>query len=117
MFQYVCKKVSYDWVEYEYVNKRTGHVETTRLQAVNRAFAMKNDDFTGMLYKYKTAGKTTKAKIPSLPDSVFVHNDEILSDKAIDEILPEIDFDYYVRRAYERISEFIELEQVKKVYA
>lgn len=117
MFQYVCKKVSYDWVEYEYVNKRTGHVETTRLQAVNRAFAMKNDDFTGMLYKYKTAGKTTKAKIPSLPDSVFVYNDEILSDKAIDEILPEIDFDYYIRRAYERISEFIELEQVKKVYA
>ena len=29
MFQYVCKKVSYDWVEYEYVNKRTGPSSTT----------------------------------------------------------------------------------------
>ena len=114
LFQYVCKKGStYNWVEYEVVDKATGDITSTNMQSVNRAFAMKDQTKIGMLYKFKQDKKLAKAKIPSNVDSVFIHNDEILSDKAVDELLPQIDFDFYINRAYERINEFIETPSMK----
>ena len=50
-----------------------------------------------------------KAKISNLPDDIFIYNQEIMSDDIKAELSKKIDFDYYVRRSYERIKEFIPL--------
>lgn len=112
MFQYVCKKVSFDYLEYQR-NYNDGRVEIERLQAVNRAFAHKSDEFKGMVYKCRNAGKTTRAKVSNLPENVFVYDDEILSDEAYAKLEPMIDWDYYIKRGYERIREFIDLIEIK----
>lgn len=111
LFQYVCKKGTYEWVEYETYDKETKQKTVKQVDYLNRAFAWKNDEQTGMLYKCKAVGKTTRAKIPQKVESVFIYNDEILSDEAIDKLMPMIDYDYYIKRAYERIQEFIEMDE------
>jgi len=94
MFQYLCRPLSFDYLTFE----KDG--EVTRLQNVNRCFASKTP---GLIYK----NKGTKHNLyQNLPDSVFIYNNEILSDKAIDELINKIDFNYYIKRAYERINEF-----------
>ena len=59
-----------------------------------------------MVYKRKFDGK--KAKVSNLPDSVFVYNEEILSNETIKKLQDKIDYDYYVKRIQERILEFVE---------
>lgn len=114
MFQYVCKKVSYDYLEYQ-KNYKDGRVEIERLQNVNRAFALKSDEYTGMVYKCREVGKTTRAKVASLPDNCFVYDHEILSDSAYQKISGMIDWQYYIDRGYERIREFIKLIKIKDI--
>lgn len=106
MFQYICKKRSYSWLEFVSFNEKTNteHIETSGY--VFRAFANNDETTKGMVYKRKTKGKTLKAKIQNLPDNVFVYDDEILSENAVDILVNRIDYDYYVLRAYEKISEY-----------
>ena len=66
-----------------------------------------------MIYKCKSDGK--RAKVSNLPDSVFVYNEEILSDEAKQKLEQKIDYQYYVERAYERIQEFINIECIKEI--
>lgn len=113
MFQYCCRKNSFDWLEYEEINLENGEIKTIKLQHVNRAFAMKSDKCLGMIYKRKYVGKTTKAKAQNLPDSVFVYNHEILSKETVNKLVNEIDYDYYVKRIYERIKELIYIPIIK----
>ena len=113
MFQYIPKRLSFDWLEYEETDINTGDSSIERLQHINRAFAMKSDTITGMIYKCKNDGK--RAKVSNLPDSVFVYNDEILSDDAYKVLSEKIDYDYYVQRGYERIQEFVNIQQIKGV--
>lgn len=113
MFQYIPKRISFDWLEYESTNIQTNETSIEPLQHINRAFAMKNDEYRGMIYKCKNDGK--RAKVSNLPDSVFVYNDEILSDEAYAKLENRIDWDYYINRGYERICEFIELDYIKEV--
>lgn len=89
LFQYICKVQSYDYLTFE--NEKT----VVQLQKVNRCFASKE---AGMIYKNKT-GKHDKYS--NLPERVFVHNGEININ-----IKEKIDYNYYVRRAWERIDEF-----------
>lgn len=105
MFQYICRKLSFDYMEYESTDLTLGQTSIVRLQNVNRAFALKDDKTRGMVYKRKWDGK--KAKVSNLPDSVFVYNDEILSTEAKEHLKPRIDYDYYVTRIQERILEFV----------
>lgn len=112
MFQYICRRNSFDWLEYT-TTSVDGTVETTRLQHVNRAFAMKDETKVGMVYKRKKDGK--KQKGISIIKSVFVYNQEILSDEAVDKLIDKIDYDYYVKRAYDRIKEFINFPLIKDV--
>lgn len=114
MFQYVCKKQSFDYLEYQR-DFKDGRLIVERLQNVNRAFALKSDEYKGMVYKCRSVGKTTRAKVSNLPDNVFIYDEEILSDEAYAKIEPMIDFDYYVKRGYERILEFISLPQIKNI--
>lgn len=111
LFQYICKKLSFDWVEYERIDKSTGDVECISCQNVNRAFALKSETHTGMIYKYKHAkdkkgnNVVKRTKVSNLPSSVFIWNESILDD--VKSIQAMIDYDYYIKRAYERIDEFI----------
>jgi hypothetical protein len=101
MFQYICKPLTYDYLTFETSS------EVIKLQKVNRCFASKKE---GMIYKNKS---DKKAKYQNLPDSVFIYNQEILSDETIDKLVDKIDYNYYVKRAYERIGEFKkEFEQI-----
>ena len=117
MFQYICKPLSYDYLDYEktFVD---AHVEVEHLQHINRAFALKSDEYIGMIYKKRHVeekNKPSKAKIANLPDSVFVYNDEILSDKAVEYLHTQIDFDYYINRIYERLKEFVKIDELKEL--
>lgn len=113
MFQYVCKKLSFDWLEYESTNLLSGETTITRLQNINRAFALNDLSSVGMVYKRKADGQ--KAKVSNLPDSVFVYDEEILSEKTIDKLIERIDYRYYVDRAYERIQEFANISWIKDI--
>lgn len=114
MFQYICRPHSFDYLEYEKVYN-DNHVEVEKLQEVNRAFALNSCDYKGMVYKRKYEGKITKTKIACLPDSVFVYNNDIRDDNIIKQLQEKINYQYYVDRIYERIYEFIEHKDIKKI--
>ena len=111
MFQYCIKKNTYDWLQYEIINCNN-ELEIKKLQNVNRVFAWKNDN-RGMIYKCKNNGKHDK--VANLPDSVFVYNNEILSENTINKLIFNINYDAYIKRAYERILECINHNIIKKV--
>lgn len=111
MFQYICKPLSFDYLTYDLTT--SSGTTSEKLQSTNRAFAMKQSEGFGMVYKRKWTGE--QAKVSNLPDSVFVYNDEILSDKAVDELIDRIDYDYYIKRAYERILEFKDVKTLKGI--
>lgn len=117
MFQYICKKGSFSYVEYELTDIEKDKVlSTERMQNVNRAFALRqNENIRGMLFKCRPDGKTTRTKIGSLPDSVFVYNNDIHDEQAIKDIHELIDWQYYIDRAYERIQEFVNISELKGV--
>lgn len=115
MFQSICKKGTFEYVEYEHINPETTDIIVNRVQNVNRAFALKHECGKGMLYKRRKLGKTTKVKIGSIPDSVFVYNKDIHDEAAVKEIQSKIDYQYYVTRAYEVIQQFIDLPKLKEV--
>lgn len=113
MFQYICKKHSFHWVEYEEVDLN-GIATSTKLQHVNRVFASNNASVKGMVYKYKEEdGKIKRTKVSNLPDSVFVFNDNVTTNENIDVISNKIDWQYYIDRAYERIQEFYNRRYIK----
>lgn len=119
MFQYICKPQSYDYLDYE-KSYADGSTSVEHLQHINRAFALNSDEYVGMVYKKKdekVGKKATKAKIANLPDSVFVYNDEILSDEAIEKVQQQINYNYYVERIYERIKEFVAIKELRGIEA
>lgn len=106
-FQYICKKQSYDYCTYETTNLVTGETTYKEVGGLNRCFAKKYDNTIGMVYKHKQRnGKDVKAKIANIPDNVFICNDNILDEKTIKDISKDIDYDWYVNRAYNRLLEF-----------
>lgn len=94
LFQYICKPQTYDYLTFE---DGSG---VTKLQKVNRVFAGYDP---GNIYKIKQGKHDRYSR---LPDRVFVHNGEILSEGSVDALAPKINYGYYVARAYERIAEF-----------
>ena len=114
MFQFACKKLSFDYLELEEIDKDTGNIKTTRLQNVNRVFPAKKELERGIVYKHKERdGKHTKSKIAGLPENMFVYNGDIRGEETVKELDKRIDFDYYVNRIYERILEFVNIPKVK----
>lgn len=93
MFQYICKTLSYDYLSFE-----TGLI-VQKLQKVNRCFASKQEGFI-----YRNKG-TKHDSYPALPNKVFVFNHDL---KDLD--ASQIDYLYYVKRAYEKINNFVKLE-------
>ena len=61
-----------------------------------------------MIYKYKHRnGKLSKTKFASLPTNIFVYNEDINSNDTKFYLSDKIDYNYYIKRSYERILEFM----------
>lgn len=101
MLQYLCKKGSFDYLEYESKDEQGNIIKKKRLQNVNRAFAYNSLTEQAMVYKCKNGG--SKSKVTSLPSNVFIYNEDITNATLSD----RIDYDYYVKRGYEKIETFL----------
>ena len=112
LFQYIAKQNTYEYITYETFTLLDASSTMIKIDGgICRAFAYNNKKTTGMIYKYKTAkGKLSRAKVSNLPPSVFIHNQSILDEKAIKEIQSQIDYDYYIKRIYEKVETFINME-------
>lgn len=117
LFQYICKKMSFDWIDVTKIDAQTDENEVEKLGGVCRAFASNNAALTCTIrkHKYLPDGKIKSSKLANVPDNVFVYNNEILTDETIDALIPQIDYEHYINRSYERIQEFIDMKQVKKI--
>lgn len=108
LYQYTCKKNTFDYLAYKMTTINTGSIAEYQIQSPSRCFAKKDISSVGTIIKHRTKnGKHTFAKVQNLPDNVFIWNDEILSEDAVNKIAPQIDYKYYVNRIYERINEFL----------
>jgi hypothetical protein len=92
LFQYICKKGSYDYLTFEKNGK------SYQLQKVNRCFVGLRD--WGIVYKHKGIKKD---KYSNIPGNVFILNEDLSQNV---NVINNIDYNYYVRRSYERIEEF-----------
>ena len=115
MFQFICRKNTYDWIDIEKLDLQTNELKVERLGSLCRAFAYNNKNVKWTIYKHKPSNRAPKSTLQNVPDNVFVHNNEILSDKTVDKLMQDIDYDYYINRSYQRIQEFFNLKQVKKL--
>lgn len=108
LYQYTSKKNTFDYLAYKMTTINTGSVAEYQIQSPSRCFAKRDISSVGTIIKHRTKnGKHTFAKVQNLPDNVFIWNDEILSEDAVNKIAPQIDYKYYVNRIYERINEFL----------
>lgn len=108
LYQYTCKKNTFDYLAYKMTTINTGSIAEYQIQSPSRCFAKKDISSVGTIIKHRTKnGKHTFAKVQNLPDNVFIWNDEILSEDAVNKIVTQIDYKYYVNRIYERINEFL----------
>lgn len=108
LYQYTSKKNTFDYLAYKMTTISNGSVAEYQIQSPSRCFAKRDISSVGTIIKHRTKnGKHTFAKVQNLPDNVFIWNDEILSEDAVNKIVPQIDYKYYVNRIYERINEFL----------
>lgn len=115
MFQFICKKNTYDWIDVEKLNLSTNEMTIERLGNVCRAFAYNNPDVRWTIYKHKADSRAPKSKLQNVPDNVFVYNNEILSESAVNTVMQYIDYDYYIRRSYQRILEFYDIPTIRDI--
>ena len=106
LYQFICNKGTYDWLEYRETNLETGDIKKEKLQHINRVFPMIKNNIVGRVYKCKDEKQSI---VPMLPDSVFVYNEDINSEETLEKLKDKINWQYYVDRTYERIKEFIPL--------
>ena len=111
MFQYLCKKKSFDWVETETYDYDTGETTVEKQQGINRCFPSSDENKLCTIYKCRKEGKVKRAKIANVPENIFIYNDELASAKIED----KIDWQYYIDRAYEKIQEFIVIPKIKEI--
>ncbi len=115
MFQYISRLGVYEWFEVEVTDLKTNDKRIEYVQKVNRVFAS-NDKFTNReLFKCRSTGKTRRARMQSYPDNIFIYNDEVLSDEAAVLLSHKIDYNYYIKRSYEKIAEFIDIPTIKRL--
>ena len=98
LYQFICKKGTYKEM---YVLKDG---IKTKTQDVIRVFPDKNHE-KAMVYKHKD---NRTQKVPLLPEEgIFEYNDDIRNEKAKQEIISRLDLDWFIKRTYDRIKEFI----------
>lgn len=107
MFQFISKKGSYDYIQYEKTYS-DGHTEISKSQNINRIFPLKDKDYVGTMFKIK---ENKHDRVANLPNSVFIYDKDINND--YEEVMNHIDYDYYIDRAYEKIKAFTDIEFLK----
>lgn len=112
LFQYICKKNSFDWTQSETILP-DNTVEITKLQGVNRAFPSNDMETKTSVYKCRKEGKVKRAKVANIPDNVFIYDGDIIHDT--DEIKKHIDWNYYKIRAYDKIKSFLRIPHIKDI--
>ena len=106
LFQYICKKGSFDFLVYECADLVNMEHFNERIQDPSRAFASRANELVGTVKKCKDNkyGKSKTQKLPNLPDNVFIYNADLTN--AYDEIGEIVDYSYYVKRIKEKIKKF-----------
>ncbi len=112
-FQYIAKKGIFDGMELE--EKYLVDTTITKVQSVNRVFASNDESCQRMLYKCRKEGKVKRAKTQNIPNNIILYNDEILSDEAKIHLMPKIDYQYYIDKAYDKIKDFIDVPVIKQL--
>lgn len=108
LFQYPCKKGGFEYLEYRCKNLKDETTISERIQSPSRCFAKKDCSTIGTIYKHKESnGKHSVQKLQSVPENVLIWNGEILSDGVVKTLVDQIDYDFYVKRIYKRIKEFL----------
>lgn len=111
-FQYICDKGSFDFCEKTVINLISGEETTEKICDENRCFAAKeNDESRTIIKKVKinANGKINKSKMPSMPENYIIYNKNILD--ICDDLQKEIDYDFYIYRAYQHIYDFLNAEE------
>lgn len=98
LFQFIIKKDSFS--KLVSIND-AGEQE---ISEISRAFPW-NKGIKNVIYKDKP-GK--RMKIPILPESSFIYNEDIRDKATIKKLQKEIDYNWYIQRVYERASDFME---------
>lgn len=102
-FQYIAKKGSYDSLMFTKTDLNTREKTEEPVQSPTRCFAAKNDGFVKTIVKHRTKnGVHSSAKVSNLPISSLIYNGDFDDFSDYD----QIDYDYYIKRLYERIAEF-----------
>lgn len=121
-FQFACKKGTFDSMTYDTIrlSRKPGRktqteelVSSVPCKALNRAFAKRiefdenGDALIHTLVKHKDPRKKgpSQQKVSNLPESVFVWNESIVPPPQ--ELLDEIDYQFYIDKTYEKVLEFI----------
>ena len=109
LFQYTCKKNTYDYLVAQTTILADGSKSEERIQSPSRVFAGKTPGQLSTIIKHGTDkhGRHRTAKVQNVPLNTFVWNKEILSDYAIEQVSKKLDYEYYINRIYERIGEFL----------
>lgn len=100
LFQYPCKKGSYDYLVYQYFED--GLLKEEKLEPIVRCFASNSTRVYGTILKRKDH---SKSRVSNLPDNVFVYNGNLEDNKQ--EIISKIDYNYYVDRIKSKFKEFL----------
>lgn len=116
MFQLIGRKGTFKWIDLEVIDNKTNKlILKEKVQNINRAFACNSTETTSQLYKINPDGKQKRVKMPIFPNNIFVYNDEILSQKTIDKLIPKIDYNWYIETAYSKIAEFFDIPKFKNL--
>jgi len=109
-FMFTVKKGArtFSHVELHTYDKTTNETTIKKMGKVNRVFASKNPDFERRLYKIKNGNPNI---FPNMDVNIFIFNKDLKEFSQVE--MDMIDREYYIRRAKDRIEDFITLP-VKK---
>lgn len=114
-FQFICKKGTFNRLEFELEDLENGEIKREKVQNINRVFASNSKTTIGRLFKKNDVGKVLESKYPNLPENIFVYNKDISSKEVEDLLINKINYNYYINRGYERIKEFLNLFEIKDI--
>ncbi len=109
LFQYTCKKNTFDYLVQSTTIFLDGSKSEEKIQSPSRIFASNSPGQVSTIIKHGTDkhGMHRTAKVQNIPMNVFVWNTEINSSESKEKIEKQLDYQYYIKRIYERIGEFL----------
>lgn len=106
MFQYLCKRGSFKAMKYVVKDENDRIIKEEILQNVNRCFAYDSLTEKGMIYKINP---NKQSKYQSLPENVFIYNEDINNENNINDVIDKIDWQYYIDKSYKKLGELVSI--------